>query len=59
MNETEGDGMSREELLRELTKAGEETAAMELDGVIARAQLRFAKSAPPPRTPTPPPKAAP
>jgi Ca2+-binding EF-hand superfamily protein len=42
MDETEGGEITREELLRELTKAGEETAELELDSVITQSQIRFA-----------------
>ena len=40
--EIDPNDMSREELMRELDRAGEDTAALELNGIIAQSQIRFA-----------------
>jgi hypothetical protein len=40
--EVDPNDMSREELMQELDRAGEDTAALELNGVIAQSQIRFA-----------------
>jgi hypothetical protein len=40
--EIDPNDMSREELMRELDRAGEDTASLELNGIIAQSQIRFA-----------------
>jgi len=51
--------MSREELMRELDKAGEDTAALELNGLIAQSQIRYATFSDLRKSLSLPPKAAP